>query len=144
MKDKLFIGLSAAALGILIGLLLGLWWSANEVWEAKQAMNPAAAYRNIAEDHHADHDHTHDASMADMMHNMNAVLEGKSGAEFDAAFLAEMIVHHQGAVDMAALVLERSENAELRAFAQAIADAQVAEIEQMQAWQEAWFPLEAR
>lgn len=73
------------------------------------------------------------------MEQMTASLEGKVGDEFDEAFLAEMIVHHEGAVAMARQVLSVSERAELRSLAQAIITAQEGEIAQMQAWQEAWF-----
>lgn len=75
---------------------------------------------------------------------MNASLEGKNGAEFDAAFLMEMTVHHQGAVDMAKQVLEKSQNDELKAFAQAIINAQEGEIEEMAQWQTSWFPPEVQ
>ncbi len=79
------------------------------------------------------------SSMEAMMHDMNAALEGKSGAEFDKAFLSEMIIHHEGAVDMAEQVLQRSSRPELRSFAQEIIDVQAKEIQQMQAWEAAWF-----
>ena len=35
------------------------------------------------------------------MNQMTESLKDKQGDEFDKAFIAEMIVHHQGAVDMA-------------------------------------------
>lgn len=79
------------------------------------------------------------ADMEHVMHEMTASLEGKVGDEFDEAFLAEMIVHHEGAVAMARQVLSVSERAELRSLAQAIITAQEGEIAQMQAWQQAWF-----
>lgn len=53
----------------------------------------------------------------------------------EAAFVASMIPHHQGAVDMAQVVLDRSSRPELRELAKAIIASQAAEIEQMRAWQ---------
>lgn len=79
------------------------------------------------------------SSMAAMMHDMNAALEGKSGAEFDKAFLSEMIVHHEGAVEMAKQVLERSTRPELRTLAQDIIEAQTKEIQMMRTWETQWF-----
>jgi uncharacterized protein (DUF305 family) len=84
-------------------------------------------------------DGTHAQSMQGMMMDMSANLRDKSGAEFDQEFLREMIVHHQGAVDMAALVLEKSQQPKLRSFAEAIIAAQSTEIGQMNAWLETGF-----
>lgn len=77
--------------------------------------------------------------MDDMMSGMMAGLEGKKGDDFDKAFLAEMIVHHQGAVQMAQKVLEVSKKPELVKLANDIISAQNNEINMMQAWQKAWF-----
>lgn len=77
--------------------------------------------------------------MASMMHDMNASLEGKTGDEFDKAFLQEMIVHHEGAVVMAEKVLEVSKREELRTLAQEIITAQNKEIEMMSTWLATWF-----
>lgn len=52
----------------------------------------------------------------------------------DLMFAAMMIPHHQQAVKMSNLALERSTNPELLALAKQIKAAQQPEIEQMQAW----------
>ena len=80
-----------------------------------------------------------DGSMASMMHDMNAQLRGKTGDAFDKAFLQEMIVHHEGAVDMAKLVLTTSKRPELIKLANDIISAQTSEIKMMQDWQKTWF-----
>jgi uncharacterized protein (DUF305 family) len=77
---------------------------------------------------------THD--MSTMMADMNAALAGKSGPEFDAAFLREMIVHHEGAVDMAKAALNRASDPRIKALAAEIITAQEAEISEMKSWQE--------
>ena len=80
-----------------------------------------------------------DMSMESMMSDMMVGLEGKTGDEFDKAFLSEMIVHHQGAVDMAKAVLATSKKPELVKLANDIISAQNKEIEMMKGWQKAWF-----
>ncbi|MCR6488939.1 DUF305 domain-containing protein [Amycolatopsis sp. OK19-0408] len=59
-------------------------------------------------------------------------LEAAKGAEFDKMWLDMMIKHHQGAVDMAKTELANGGNADARALAQKIIDAQQAEITEMQ------------
>jgi uncharacterized protein (DUF305 family) len=78
-------------------------------------------------------------SMGDMMGSMTAGLSGKTGDEFDKAFLDEMIVHHEGAVAMAKEVLRASKREELRQLAQDIVSAQTKEIGMMKVWRESWF-----
>lgn len=78
-------------------------------------------------------------SMEDMMRDMNATLVGKTGDAFDQSFLAEMIVHHQGAVGMAEAALKNAKHQEIKDLANAIITAQNQEVGQMQAWQQAWY-----
>ncbi len=77
--------------------------------------------------------------MDDMMKNMNAGLVGKQGDAFDAAFITEMIVHHQGAVEMAQLALINAKHQEIKDLAQAIITAQNKEIGDMKMWQTSWY-----
>lgn len=81
-------------------------------------------------------------NMSQMDHSMMGMMsgiKGKSGKDFDKAFLEEMIIHHEGAVDMANLVLEESDNKELKDFANNIIEAQSKEINQMEKWLDEWF-----
>lgn len=77
--------------------------------------------------------------MHDEMQGMMAALSGKTGDELDKAFLTEMVVHHEGAVDMAEAVLSSGKHPELKQMAEAIITAQTAEIAQMKAWSAAWY-----
>jgi uncharacterized protein (DUF305 family) len=85
-----------------------------------------------------------DMSMEVMMKGMMAGLEGKTGLAFDQAFLSEMIIHHQGAVNMAKQVLATSKRPELIKLANEIIAAQTKEIEMMKKWQTEWVKCDIR
>lgn len=110
------------AVCLLIGLALGY---------AFQSFAKPANYSQMSA--------SHTMNMTDMMHSMNAALNGKKGNDFDKAFISEMIVHHQGAVQMAELALKSSERKEIRELSQAIITAQNKEIADMQNWHRSWF-----
>ncbi|MFI6031486.1 DUF305 domain-containing protein [Amycolatopsis magusensis] len=58
--------------------------------------------------------------------------------EADVAFATEMIPHHQQAVDMAALAVEKSGDEKVKALALKIRDAQDAEMAQLSGMLEVW------
>ncbi len=60
------------------------------------------------------------------------------GEDYDRMFLANMIAHHQGAVDMANLALTSAKHQEIKDMANNIISAQTKEIGDMQSWQTAW------
>jgi uncharacterized protein (DUF305 family) len=74
-------------------------------------------------------DHGGDDGMMDQA-DMDA-LKAADGAEASKLFLAGMIKHHQGAVAMAQTELAEGTNPDAKKLAQAIIDAQNAEIEEM-------------
>ena len=76
--------------------------------------------------------------MEEMMENMVGGLNHKTGEEFDKEFLSEMIVHHQGAIDMANLAIKSATHKEIIDLSKKIIDAQTAEIETMKTWQKDW------
>lgn len=79
-------------------------------------------------------------SMDNMMMDMLAGMKGKTGVELEKVFLQEMIVHHQGAVDMARELLKDSTiKPELVKFANDIITAQTKEIEMQKTWLSTWF-----
>ena len=64
--------------------------------------------------------------------------EEKTEDEFDKAFIEEMIVHHQGAIDMAQLARKNAGHDEIKSMADDIISAQTKEIDQMRQWQKDW------
>ena len=80
-----------------------------------------------------------DNAMNMMMGSMTANLAGKTGDTLDETFLRDMIVHHEGAIDMAEAVLRSGKHEELKQMAKNIISAQTAEITQMKQWLSDWY-----
>lgn len=79
---------------------------------------------------------SHSQSMT--MEDMNNLLKGKTGDEFDKAFITGMIEHHQGAIDMANAAKQNAKHEEIKRMADEIIAAQTKEIETMRQWQTQW------
>lgn len=73
-------------------------------------------------------------NMRKMMISMPAMRRGMMNEDPDLAFVCGMIAHHQGAIDMAEVLLAHGEDAQMRALAEEIIEAQVAEIDLMKTW----------
>jgi uncharacterized protein (DUF305 family) len=71
-----------------------------------------------------------EAAMAGMMKGMMVAPTGKP----DLDFMQGMIPHHQGAIDMAKVVLQFGKNPEVKTFAEQVIKAQESEISLMTAW----------
>ena len=57
----------------------------------------------------------------------------------DQHFIAEMIPHHEGAIAMARVALERSKRPEIRSLSNGIIEAQQKEIDDMRGWYQSWY-----
>lgn len=88
-------------------------------------------------DQHAGMDH------GKMDHSAMKSSPNAAAADYDLQFIDTMIVHHQGAVDMAKLVPSRAEHAEMKKLGVVIIAAQEREIGEMRAWRENWFARQA-
>ena len=82
--------------------------------------------------------------MEGMMQAGNSMhgLEELTGAEFDQAFMAMMIAHHQGAIEMADWVLEHGRDPQVLEAGNEIKAAQDPEIQQMTTWLQDWYATE--
>lgn len=78
----------------------------------------------------------HEMDMMDMtMRDMVTMMEGKTGKDLEKEFIVGMIPHHQGAVDMAKVLLQdKTTSAEMKKFAEDIIRAQESEIKMMNDW----------
>lgn len=82
--------------------------------------------------------HNMDSGSSMTMSEMVSMLEGKTGDDFDEAFLTGMIEHHQGAIDMAELAQQYAGHTEIKTMAKEIITTQSKEIEMMKQWQTSW------
>ena len=84
----------------------------------------------------ADNDDMPMTSMS--MMQMSSSLQGKQGDAYDNAFLAAMIEHHEGAVDMAKRSAANAKHQEIKQLSTDIISAQEREIAEMKRWQQDW------
>jgi len=80
----------------------------------------------------------YESNMHESMMESTKMLDDLEGVEFDRIFLYEMIEHHEGAIDMAQLVLRKSQRPELQNLANNIIVTQTNEITQMERWLNEW------
>ena len=86
----------------------------------------------------------HNGMKMDGNSNMSGMMDMKSSPNaaaqpYDLQFLDTMTHHHQGAIDMAETAVKKTQNQELKAFAQKIISDQKKEIAQMKDWREKWY-----
>jgi uncharacterized protein (DUF305 family) len=83
-----------------------------------------------------------ESSISNTMSDMTSGLQGKTGDDFDKAFIQEMIIHHEGAVAMAQQALQQARHSEIKVMAQDIIDAQTREITTMRGWLRSWYGIQ--
>jgi uncharacterized protein (DUF305 family) len=77
---------------------------------------------------------------AGMMGQRNNIVQNSD--VIDAHFIEQMIPHHEDAITMSELALEKATKPEVKELAQNIITSQTKEIEQMSAWYKDWFGKE--
>lgn len=112
---------------VIIGLIIGATGALGVTAATDENDPPKTASTTTSADH---------SSMS--MTEMSAQLKGKTGDDFDKTFLAEMISHHEGALEMAKLAQTNAMHDEIKTLAGDIIGAQTSEISQMQSWQTQW------
>ncbi|RJQ36436.1 DUF305 domain-containing protein [Candidatus Parcubacteria bacterium] len=113
INNGLVIGLLTLILGLVIGYVAGTTAA------AKNVPYPSASIPS---------------GMHGAMSGMMADLDGRTGAALERAFLDGMIVHHEGAVEMARTLLAGTKRPEFIKLANDIIAAQANEIDMMRQW----------
>ncbi len=120
-NNVLIIGLVTLTLGVVIGYFVGI----NRPMDSQMgATTSQSAYGD--KDTHV------------KMEGMDG-LEGKTGDALDLAFLNAMIIHHEGAVEMATTLLKGTKRPELIKIGNEVITAQAQEIGMMKQWRKDWF-----
>lgn len=115
--------------GLVIGVVLTGFVMANQNQKAPVESNTMTETANTQS-----HSGGTSMSMQDMMDS----LKGKTGEEFDKAFISGMIEHHTGAINMAKEAQMNAGRDEIKQMAGEIITAQEKEIQMMKQWQKDW------
>lgn len=110
MNNKIIFGIG----GIIVGLILATIFTSSSMFPG---------FRNYG---------------FGMMGNQNIGNIQMMGS-IDGHFIEQMIPHHDGAVAMAKLALEKSKRPEIKTLAEAIVVGQTKEIQDMRSWYKDWF-----
>ena len=140
MEQKWLYGI----IGLLSGMLIAILFASNVVNNNNQGMMSMMGmqtYQNMMagkQEMMEEVDEMHKNGMDMSMNEMSESLKGKTGDQFDKAFITQMIDHHQGAIDMANLAKVNAKHEEIKNLAEDIISAQTKEIEMMKQWMNSW------
>ncbi len=137
-KNKVLVyGIGGLVIGVLLTIIIARATSNNADSAVMRMMGyqkPIAVMQNQNSPKPGPNDHMHSA-----MEGMMMGLDNLKGTQFDQAFIDQMIIHHEGAIEMAEAALENAERQEIKDLAKAIIEAQTKEIEQMKTWRTDWY-----
>lgn len=135
MKNNvLVIGLLALIIGLFLGYSLAprIMMDTETMVEMHDEMEGMANHDEMKSEN---------GSMQHSMDEMMRGLKGKTGEEFEKAFLEMMIIHHIGAIEMAEGLLEQTDKPELIKMGNDIISVQTKEVDVMKTWLNDWFSL---
>lgn len=107
---------------------------------ASQTSETEVAQMNHGQMNHGQADSPNATTDATTMDHTMSMDLGPADESFDLRFIDAMMLHHQGAVEMAEEAVQKSDRPEIQTLAQEIIAAQQVEIDQMQQWRQAWYP----
>ena len=119
---------SKTIIAVLVGLLIGA--------VGMYGINSASKNNTLPTTFNHNSPTNNDSSLS--MTEMTTALKGKTGDDFDKTFISEMIMHHQGAINMAKEAPVNAKHEEVKNLAKDIITAQEKEIAQMKQWQKTW------
>jgi uncharacterized protein (DUF305 family) len=82
-----------------------------------------------------------EVSMEEQVKELSGELDDKTRNALDRAFVENMIVYHEGAIEMAEKVVDQTKRPEVKALAEEIIATQGAEVETMNGWLKQWYGL---
>ena len=126
-------------LALIVGLILGYFFGGNTMMSNRGFFSNEAMHEEMEERMYGDELIDEDGAMIHAMDEMMLGFRGKTGEEYEEAFLRGMIVHHIGAINMAEELLEQTDRPELVELANDIITSQSNEVEQMRSWLSEWF-----
>lgn len=81
------------------------------------------------------------SKMKEGVERLSSDLDDKTTNALDRAFVENMIIHHEGAIEMAKKVVDKTKRPEVKALAEEIIATQSTEVETMNGWLKKWYGL---
>lgn len=125
-------------IGLLVGILITGFTAGYATNHGSSGMMRAMGFNDEKVHTLSSQMHGNDENASMTMSGMVSGLQGKTGDDFDKAFVSEMIDHHQGAIDMAKLAEKNAKHDEVKSLAKDIIAAQTSEITKMKSWELEW------
>ena len=138
MKSRIFLGLMLTLALALFVAACGHAGNHNGMNHAATATNSNSPMNMNAMNHNSMPMNSN-SNMSNMNHSEMKSSPNATSAPFDLQFIDTMTHHHQGAIDMAKTALQKTQNVELKKFAQKIIDDQNKEIAEMKEWRDKWY-----
>ena len=138
MKSRIFLGLMLTLALALFVAACGHAGNHNGMNHAATATNSNSPTNMNAMNHNSMPMNSN-SNMSNMNHSEMKSSPNAASAPYDLQFIDTMTHHHQGAIDMAKTALQKTQNVELKKFAQKIIDDQNKEIAEMKEWRDKWY-----